>query len=513
MTKPIKRVVLFGIDGAGTFFEQANTPNIDRIFKNGAISHRTLTENPTVSAECWGAMLHGVDCKHHRLSNWVAANRPFPVDSPYPSVFRVIREHMPDAKLASFCDWAPINYGIIEDNLGVYKYNDKDYNLIEPAIRYINENDFSMLYFQFDSVDDEGHDHGYGNAEHLAMITVNDSYIGRVVSAIEKRGWLEDTLIIVEADHGGTPDPHHGGHGGWSDAEKYVFFAATGGNVCHTELTDMMVRDTAPAILHALGIPQPQYWNGRVPGGMFPDVPENLPRPESLPLARHHVPKAEDGTFLSTFADFEPLLFLPMESMDELPEGAKTGGKLYLVDGKKGSGMRFDDGWLGLPCPSLKEGFSMMGWMRQEVPPEVAVVFGTRGYDRRGYPDTPGFCLTVSRNYINLFCKDTSEKLPLNMAAPMPGETVGGWMFVAMTCDPAHHEMRLSVDFEDFLILRFPEEGEMLPAGDHNIVYIGHDQTEETPIRLPATLDDVYLCRKVLGNDDLRRLKAYYTHQ
>ena len=62
LKKQTKRVILFGIDGAGTFFEQAETPNIDRIFKEGAVSNRTLTELPSISAECWGSMLHGVDC-------------------------------------------------------------------------------------------------------------------------------------------------------------------------------------------------------------------------------------------------------------------------------------------------------------------------------------------------------------------------------------------------------------------------------------------------------------------
>ena len=32
-----KRVILFGVDGAGTFFEQTPTPNIDRIFRDGAV--------------------------------------------------------------------------------------------------------------------------------------------------------------------------------------------------------------------------------------------------------------------------------------------------------------------------------------------------------------------------------------------------------------------------------------------------------------------------------------------
>ena len=42
--KPFRRVVLFGIDGGGTYFEQASTPFMDRIFAGGAVSRRTLTE-------------------------------------------------------------------------------------------------------------------------------------------------------------------------------------------------------------------------------------------------------------------------------------------------------------------------------------------------------------------------------------------------------------------------------------------------------------------------------------
>ena len=165
MKKWAKRSVLFGIDGAGTYFEQADTPNIDRIFKNGAVSRRTLTEIPTISAECWGSMLHGVDCRCHGLTNWATGRRPFPADSPYPSVFRVIREHRPEAEMASFCDWNNVNTGIIEENIGVYKYHAPDSELVQPAIDYINTHDFTMIYFQFDSVDHAGHSHGYGSPE------------------------------------------------------------------------------------------------------------------------------------------------------------------------------------------------------------------------------------------------------------------------------------------------------------------------------------------------------------
>ncbi|MBQ9717155.1 MAG: alkaline phosphatase family protein, partial [Clostridia bacterium] len=116
-----ERVVLLGVDGAGNFFRDIDTPNLDRIFENGAVSYDVLTSDPTISAECWGSMLHGVTPECHRLSNSLVSSTPYDPDSEFPSVFRIIRENDPDAVLASFCNWNPINVGIIEDNLGVHK--------------------------------------------------------------------------------------------------------------------------------------------------------------------------------------------------------------------------------------------------------------------------------------------------------------------------------------------------------------------------------------------------------
>ena len=501
-----KRAVLFGIDGAGTFFEQTPTPNIDRIFKNGAVSRRTLTELPSISAECWGSMLHGVDCGRHGLTNWVAGHRPFPGDSPYPSVFRVIREQRPEAELASFCDWKNINIGIIEDEIGVYKINDRDYNLVEPAIDYINSHDFTLMYFQFDSVDHEGHAHGYGSPEHLEMITKNDGYVGRIVEAIEKRGWLEDTLIIVEADHGGTPADAYGRgeHGGDTDAEKYVCFYAVGGGARHVELHDMLSRDTAPAILHALGIEQPGSWNSRVPGGLFEDIPENLPRPEGLPLAARHTPsKPENGGFMAGFADLEPLVYLPFESLDALPEGTRRFGKFYNVEGVRGRALRMDDGGISIPCPSLKEGFSLTGWLKLNAEPDWAVVAGTRGYAGAA----PGFCVYVRPGFLRAaFSTPQPKGHTLELALPKRFE--GEWLFIAVVFDPAAERVGISLDFET-LIWHPLGDRPAIPDGAGRL-NLGMGPDFDASERLPGALDDICLCRKPLDDGDIARLRAYY---
>ena len=504
-----KRVILFGIDGAGTFFEQADTPHMDRIFKNGAVSRRTLTELPSISAECWGSMLHGVDCRWHGLTNWATGRRPFPVDSPYPSVFRVIREQRPEAELASFCDWNNINLGIIEDGLDVYKYHAKDADLVQPAVDYIGTHDFTLMFFHFDSVDDAGHAHGYGSPEHLNAISRNDGYIGAIVKAVEKRGWLEDTLLLVEADHGGTPPDARGrgNHGGDTDAEKYVCFFAAGGGARHAELRDMIVRDTAAVILHALGIAIPESWNSRVPGGLFPDVPDNLPRPRGLPPAvPAPSPKPETGRFAERFGELEPLLYLSFETMDALPEGTLRQGKLYLSDGVRGHGMRFDDGWLSMPCPLDGETFSITGWVRLNA-------MGNRmpvACIRRAESSDSWFSVVANHeDHLILAVRVLGAEKPKNMEIGMPPRPEGTWTFFSAFFDAETGTTGFSLNFEPFLRQQMAGN-RLLPEGTSPLLLLGTDVLAGPEERLPGVLDDLCVYRRQLTDEDLIRLKAYY---
>ena len=112
--KRYSHVIVVGIDGAGAFIKQADTPNFDCIFKNGAVTYEGLASRPSISAECWGSMLLGVGPEVHKLTNSIAETFPYPVDSPFPSLFRRIRESYPEAEIGSYCNWNPITSGIAE---------------------------------------------------------------------------------------------------------------------------------------------------------------------------------------------------------------------------------------------------------------------------------------------------------------------------------------------------------------------------------------------------------------
>lgn len=81
---------------------------------------------------------------------------------------------------------------------------------------------------------------------------------------------------MVIADHGGTNNGDcKGTHGGWTDEEKYVTFAATGKGINKTEIEEMNIRDLAAIVLYAPGIEAPQFdeksWTSQIPKGLFSD--------------------------------------------------------------------------------------------------------------------------------------------------------------------------------------------------------------------------------------------------
>jgi len=277
--KKFSHVVVIGVDGAGAFIKNAETPEFDRIFKDGAVTYEALSSRPSISAECWGSMLLGVGPEVHKLTNGILENTTYPIDSEFPSLFRRIKEKYPEAELGSFCDWNPITHGIVENNLGV-KHDTADDTTLTPIVcDYIRQNKPTFLFVHFDSVDGRGHKFGYGTQPYMLRISEVDKLINDIHKALKDTQMIDDTLFIVIADHGGTnPVTGGGSHGGWTDEEKYVTFAAAGKGVNKTYIKEMNIRDLSAIVLYAFGIETPDFdengWTSQIPQGLFDD--ENI---------------------------------------------------------------------------------------------------------------------------------------------------------------------------------------------------------------------------------------------
>lgn len=281
-----KRVFIIGIDGAGRFIKDADTPNFDRIFKDGAVDYTARAEVKTDSGPNWGAILTGVSYFKTKLDNGVVGDVERAADTDYPTVFNYIRRANPDAVLASYCNWSSINHGIVENDIEVEKVNIGDDEKLTDAIcEYFDAgNDPELFFVQFDSVDHEGHSHGSKSEEYFNQLNVVDGYLGRVYDTIKENGLLDDALFIVTADHGHTTI---GGHGGITMRETNVTVAAAGKTVVKGGKfdSDTRNRDIAAMTLYALGYEKPEEdFTARIPADLFEGV-DGEARPVSKDFA------------------------------------------------------------------------------------------------------------------------------------------------------------------------------------------------------------------------------------
>ena len=274
------RVLIIGVDGAGGYFGEIDTPNFDRVFGNGSVTYQGLSQNPTVSAENWSSMLHGVTYQKHCVTNTVATTLPW-MQSQYPSVFKLHAQNDPKATYLSSCTWYQINYGIIENMSGLKKINPRftfgkndpteqelDAYNVEKTIEALKKTDPTITFVHLDCVDHAGHGSGYGSAAFKESVEKVDVLIGKLYDAYVQNGWVDDTLFVLATDHGHSLK---GGHGGETITEKNVTCAVAGakGNIVKGTMGRYVTQDLAAIVAYGLGDRQPDSWEGRVPENIF----------------------------------------------------------------------------------------------------------------------------------------------------------------------------------------------------------------------------------------------------
>ena len=320
------RVLIIGVDGMGDYIsrmDEGSTPNFDRLFVEGftttsgtrinaSVTHTGMAVYPTISAQNWTSMFHGVRPPYHGVTG-ANANKDLEAgknaNEKYPSFIKNYLTYYPEAKVLSSCTWKAVNNGAIEDLPQVRKLNndcntlqeilrgelvlgdtalvhyiaqqtafegfaDETYALTDAVTvqRVIDEtetNDYAIAYMHLNQVDSAGHSYGNNKHAYIKAVSRVDVLIGKLYAAYEARGWLDDTLFILCTDHGHRYAQDGTGHGGNSAVERTVTFAIAGKTVRQGTPGKFVNTDLAPIVSYALGVKAPNTWQGRVPYDMF----------------------------------------------------------------------------------------------------------------------------------------------------------------------------------------------------------------------------------------------------
>lgn len=279
-----EHVFIVGVDGVGAAFSQTDTPCFDSIFSDYAYRYDAANEYLTISAQNWGSILTGVPYDVHGFTNSSIGASERDSSSGAHTLFYYVRQAHPQAKLTSYVDWSPLNYGLVENDLDVEKrsFPDDDPGMTTALEEYFAAGNAPELFFTvLDNPDDVGHAHGGVSDQYYAALRDADAQIGRIYAAIEAAGLMENGLFIVVADHGHVPT---GGHGGQSAEESSAMLALVGHNVNRMTLPDgMRNRDVAAIALYALGIEQPECFVCTDPAALFGEERWHTETPSTEP--------------------------------------------------------------------------------------------------------------------------------------------------------------------------------------------------------------------------------------
>jgi predicted AlkP superfamily pyrophosphatase or phosphodiesterase len=240
----------------------------DLLRKRGAYSDHAMTIRDASTLPAHASMLSGVEPKHHGLTwnTW----RPRDGYIRTPTIFT----HAQDAGLSTafFTGKTKLRHIVPPGTVGMYDrpgYYCK--KVAEEAAAYLTTEKPALAFVHFSDPDESGHARGWMSSAQKTAIANSDRCLGIIYEALEKSHLIDDTLIIVSADHGG----HNRVHSGAKKIDREIPWIACGPGVREDYVLEdpPSTMDTAATALYALGLPIPANLVGKARTDIFVSPP------------------------------------------------------------------------------------------------------------------------------------------------------------------------------------------------------------------------------------------------
>lgn len=273
-----KRVVLISLDGICiSGFKQAKTPHLDALLAEGILSIQTRVVMPSVTLPNWTSHLTASGPEQHGVvdNKWTISDFKLPAietdaDGYYPSVFKVLKESIPQMKTAFYYNWANLIYPYNQRYLDEISFLEQDAYIpnYEKAFKFMVENrkNPTLVFLYTVHTDHAGHKYKWMSPEYIHSIEEADMEIGKLINKMKADDLYEDTHFMFLTDHGGLEY----GHGGVSVDEMIVPWGIMGPGIAKGLMDEANnTVNTASVILHLFQIKQPAAWTGEIPDSIF----------------------------------------------------------------------------------------------------------------------------------------------------------------------------------------------------------------------------------------------------
>ena len=265
----VEHVVVIGVDALSPDgIQNAETPHLDELLTRGAHTFRARAVMPTSSSPNWASMIMGAGPEQHGVTS--NAWQPDDFETPpvavgsggmFPTIFGVLRQQRPESVLACFYDWDGFGRLLEQGAPDILEDGDGPVDTTNKAVAYFASNRPDLTFVHLDHVDHFGHAEGHGSDAYYEAVEEADRLIGEILTGLQEAGMLEQTVVMVSADHGGLGN----GHGGNTLAEIEIPWIIAGPGIAAGRALSSPVNtyDTAVTVAYLFGVEPPEAWIGR----------------------------------------------------------------------------------------------------------------------------------------------------------------------------------------------------------------------------------------------------------
>jgi hypothetical protein len=256
-----EKVIVIVIDGMRKErFYEADTPFLDSLKENGTEYLNMETVYPARTVVCFSSMFTGT----YPFEHGIKSNMVWRLGIKTESIFDSLRKVGKKGRLLGIAHLVDSMGSDVETVTAVMHKDKADPNMLAKARKIMKEQDPDLFVVQLIGTDQVGHSRGVLYDDYIEKIEEADALIKEFVGWLEAEGKMENTTLVICADHGQADGI--GGHGHLDEGERFVPFFMHGPDIAKGNKVQEKhsLVSLAPTISYLLGAPYPSSSRGKV---------------------------------------------------------------------------------------------------------------------------------------------------------------------------------------------------------------------------------------------------------